>query len=272
MPSPARPQHTGSSDAPLAGASVVVTRPDGAALRASARRLGACALALPGLGLRALPAPRVRGAFDRWIFTSPAAVRFALGRDAPIRVPARAVVFAIGGGTRAALARHGIAAAVPERSDSEGLLALPALRDVRGRRVALVGAPGGRDLIAPALRTRGALVEPIHVYRRVPPRLTRRHFDALAAAGDPLVTLLSSGEALANIVALLPPPLLARLRTQTIVVSSTRLAEAARSAGFETVAIAASASPRDLLAAAAASLARRRRRGPPFAAGSGAFG
>ena len=129
---------------------------------------------------------------------------------------------------------------------------------MRGRRIALVGAPGGRDLIGPTLRRRGAKVEAIHVYRREPPRLTRRHFDALAAADDPLITLLSSGEALANLVAALPPPLLARLRAQTIVVSSARLAAAARAAGFGAIVPAASAAPRDLLAGAAHALARHR--------------
>ena len=129
---------------------------------------------------------------------------------------------------------------------------------MRGQRVALVGAPGGRDLIAPTLRRRGAKVEPIHVYRRVPPRLTRRHFDALGAARDPLIVLVSSGEALANLVALLPAPLLARLRAQILVVSSARLAVIARAQAFAQIVLARSAAPRDLIAAAAAALARHR--------------
>ncbi|TCO43105.1 uroporphyrinogen-III synthase [Dokdonella fugitiva] len=257
MPTPARLPRVDAGRA-LAGATVVVTRPDATALLRSARRLGACALSLPGLSLRALPVARPPGAIDAWIFTSPAAVRFALDRTPCLSVPARAVVFAVGAGTRAALARHGIDATAPERADSEGLLALPGLGDMHGRRLALVGAPGGRDLIAPTLRARGADVLPIHVYRRLPPRLTRRHFDALAVAKDPLVTLLSSGEALANLVAALPSPLLARLRARPIVVSSARLAAAARAAGFAEIATAASAAPRDLLATASRALADRR--------------
>jgi uroporphyrinogen-III synthase len=139
-----------------------------------------------------------------------------------------------------------------------GRLELPELAHVRGRRIALVGAPGGRDLIAPALRRRGAKVEAIHVYRRVPPRLTQRHFDALALAPDPLITLVSSGEALAHLVALLPPPQLARLRAQILVVSSARLAALARTHAFAEIALARSAAPRDLFSAAAAALARHR--------------
>jgi uroporphyrinogen-III synthase len=250
--------------APLEGATVVVTRPAGtsAALLRQLRGLGAHALSIPGLSLRpcAHDARAVREAgFEDWIFTSPAAVRFGAALLPARRLRSRMRAYAIGEGTARALARHGIAATTPRgRSDSEGLLALSELARVRGRRIALVGAPGGRDLIAPALRRRGAKVDAIHVYRRVPPRLTERHFDALARAPEPIVTLVSSGEALANLVALLPKPGLAKLRAQLLIVSSARLAALAREHRFEEVALARSPAPRDLLAAAAAALARHR--------------
>lgn len=250
--------------AALHGATIVVTRPvgTGAALARGVRKAGGVAVLLPGLRLRAKDdatrgpvLPRTCGIF---LFTSPAAVRFAFASETR-RLPHGALVVAVGEGTRAALARLGIDAQVPaDRYDSEGLLALPALVDVRGRRIALVGAAGGRDLIASTLRARGAAVEAVHVYERVPPQLTRRHFDALAAASDPLLTLVSSGEALANLVALLPDAALARLRGQTLIASSARLGGLARAAGFAEVAIAQSALPRDLLAAAARCLARHR--------------
>jgi uroporphyrinogen-III synthase len=246
----------------LEGATVVITRPAGtsAAILKRVRALGGYALALPGLALRATPErlPRIASdAFDAWIFTSPAAVRFGVGVVPGRRTRVRA--YAVGTGTARALARHGIRATIPaDRADSEGVLALADLKRVRGQRIALVGAPGGRDGIAPTLRRRGANVEHIHVYQRMPPRLTRRHFKALAAAKDPLITLLSSSEALDNLVARLPPPLLARLRRQTIVVSSARLAGVARENGFETIVQARSAVPRDLLDAAASALARHR--------------
>jgi len=98
----------------------------------------------------------------------------------------------------------------------------------------------------------------VHVYERLRPRLTRRHVDALTAAGDPLLMLVSSGEALANLVALLPDFLLQRLRAQGLVVSSARLAARARETGFADVSIGDSAAPSDLLAAAARRLARHR--------------
>lgn len=251
----------------LAGATIVLTRPTGSAsaFARRARRLGADALALPGLSLSVAPdtdAARValRKAIgcDDWIFISPAAVRFAFHLASDLK-PGAARVFAVGTGTRRALARYGLGALVPTTtSDSEGLLALPLLGAVRGRRIALVGAPGGRDLIAPELRRRGASVEAIHVYRRAPPRLTRRHFDTLERASEPWITLLSSGEALANLVTLLPPDLLARLRRQTLVVSSARLAALARGHAFTRIAVAESAAADAMFGAAQTVLAAHR--------------
>jgi uroporphyrinogen-III synthase len=248
---------------PLEGATVIVTRPAGTAgafLRL-ARTLGARAIAVPGLALRAVDTGRPRRAltFDAWIFTSPAAVRFGMDILPPRRARRNLQAFGVGEGTARALARLGISATVPgDRSDSEGLLALAELKHVRGKRIALVGAPDGRDLIGPTLRRRGAQVDALHVYRREPPRLTRRHFDAIDTADDPLITLVSSGEALGHLVALVPAAALDRLRAQPLVVSSARLVGIARENGFGEIVQARSAAPRDLLAAAAGALGRHR--------------
>jgi uroporphyrinogen-III synthase len=257
-----------STSRPLAGATVVVTRPSSAsaALSRRVRLLGGSVLRLPGLALRgvassadALSKLGEAQAFDACIFSSPAAVRHAWNACPSLQVAPRSGVFAIGAGTARALARHGIGALVPdERSDSEGLLGLPGLAIVDGRRIALVGAPGGRDLIAPTLRRRGAAVDEIHVYERTAPRLTRGHFDALAHADDPLITLLSSADALGHLVALLPAPLLLRLQRQSLVVSSLRLVDIAGERGFTSVFRAASATPAALVDGAARALAHHR--------------
>ena len=250
----------------FAGATIVITRPvgGGATLVRSVAAGGGRPLLLPGLALRALATGTARARLNALsrkhlaIFTSPAAVRFAFDLCPSLRV-ARGSAFALGAGTARALARHGIDATMPtERSDSEGLLALRGLSRVRGRRIALIGAPGGRDLIAPTLRRRGAIIEAIHVYRRAAPRLTRRHFDALDAASDPLITLVSSAEALTNLAALVPTRLIERMRGQIIVVSSARLVAAARERAFGEIVLARSAAPRDLLAAAESALAHHR--------------
>lgn len=254
--------------APLAGACIVVTRPQGSAssMLRRIRTLQGSAVALPGLALRvASDLPNIRRALDAahitcdWVFSSPSAVQFMFRVAPEMRISGTARVFAVGTGTARALARRGIRANAPDtRGDSESLLALPELADMRGRSVTLICAPGGRDLIAPTLRERGATVDAIHVYHREPPRLTRRHFDALARAPDPLITLISSAESLGNLVAQLPAPVLDRLRRQTLVVSSARLAAIARDAAFTNLVEATSAMAEDLLQAAAHALARHR--------------
>jgi len=252
----------------LRGASVILTRPAGgaAALAAAVRRAGGVPVLLPGLSLSsaedaAVVRAQLRSAqrADLVLFTSPAAVRFAW-RLAPTLAFARRVqVGAVGAGTAAALARRGTAVAlVPDQPDSAGLLALPALACVRDRRIAVIGAPGGRNLLVPGLRRRGATVERIDVYRRRAPRWTRHHLAALDAAPSPWLLLVSSAEALDHIATALPPGLAPALRRAETVVSSARLAGRAHEHGFERVHLARSALGHDLIAAATAALARHR--------------
>src|SRR5579875_857294 len=179
---------SGPSKAPLAGTRIAITRPagSGAALARRARALGGEALSLPGSSLREAADPRsARSALaaalaaDIAILTSPAAVRFA-ARLRALRT--RAVVLAPGRGTAQALRRAGLRNPVhPGREDSEGLLALPVLRHVRGKRIGIVGAAGGRGLLQRELAARGARIIEAQVYRRVPARLDRRHAAAASA-------------------------------------------------------------------------------------------
>jgi len=233
----------------LKGTRIAITRPVGtaAAWTGRVRALGGTPLLLPGSSLRAASDARAARAdlrealvSDLVIFTSPAAVKFAR-RLAALR--SRATTLAPGSGTRNALSRAGLRNAIaPDREDSEGILALPVVRDVRGKRVGIVGAAGGRGLLDRELVARGATVIHAHVYERVPARLGRRHADALRGnPRAPLYVLLSSAEALANILAALPGDALHALLHGTAVASSARIAAAARKAGFAHVLRAGSA-------------------------------
>lgn len=247
-----------AADQNLGGRTVVITRPAGtaAALARKVRARGGVPMLLPGLSLRGAPDQAdVRRAFqpaladDLLIFTSPAAVAFAAALS-PLLTSS--IVLAVGQGTARALRRHGVSAPlVPARQDSEGLLAHPALHDLHGKCIALVGAPGGRGLLRGRLAARGAELREVHVYHRVAPRLNRRHADALLLLPASALVLLSSAEALTNLCRLLPPAALARLLAATAVVSSERLAAAASAAGFVRVVQAGSALSAELLDAAA---------------------
>jgi uroporphyrinogen-III synthase len=158
-------------------------------------------------------------------------------------------VCAPGSGSARALKRHGVKNVMhpTERRDSEGLLELPLFARLRNRRVAVVGAPGGRDLLPRELRARGAHVELVNAYERARPRLDRRHLRALETAPTPLISLFSSADALTNLHAMLSPALFAHLMANDCVVSSARIAEIAHTLGFSRVHVAASAEPAALL-------------------------
>ncbi|MGH8041947.1 MAG: uroporphyrinogen-III synthase [Rudaea sp.] len=254
---------------PLAGASVVVTRPatTATALRRRVRALGGSPIGLPGSVLRAAPATAklkaalsAARAMDVAIFVSPAAVKFAFALQPKLRFARHTRVCAVGAATARALARHGLRGVVYPRTrqDSEGLLELPQLQRLRGRRIVLVGAPGGRNLLLRGLRARRARVARIEVYRRTTPRYSARQLAALETAVAPILTLLSSAEALLHLHAALPLPLFGRLVAGELIVSSARLAVLARTSLFANVHIAAGPAPGDLLNAACAVLARHR--------------
>ncbi|HZX25654.1 MAG TPA: uroporphyrinogen-III synthase, partial [Telluria sp.] len=105
-------------------------------------------------------------------FVSPNAIdaAFAHVKSWPARLP----IAVLGEGSRAALARHGVACTVysppdPEHSDSEGLLSVLDLASLRGKRVLLVRGESGRELLADVLRAAGAEVVAVPAYRRSVP-------------------------------------------------------------------------------------------------------
>ena len=188
---------------------------------------------------------------DVVLFTSPAAAR-AAAHLRRLHPRGGQPWLAVGAGTARALRRAGVTGvASPQRMDSEGVLALPELADVRGRSVALVTAPGGRNLIAPTLVARGARVLRADVYERVPVAPSPQSLARLQALRAPIFLALGSGEALQRTLDALPEALRARLRHARVLAASERLAQQARTAGFDDVVVAADARPRSLLAAAA---------------------
>jgi len=242
---------------------VISLRPRGqhAALRRAAAHHGARVLALSPLRIDrrddADTRRRLRDALASpvVVFTSPNAVRAAQALQ-PLRARRGQAWLAVGEGTAAALRRAGIATPVaPARMDSAGLLELPQLQAVGGLRVGLVTAPGGRNRIAPALEARGAKVLRADVYQRiaVSPRVDA--IERLRTLRTPWL-LLSSSEALEQLLAALPADAARHLRRARVVAASPRLATLARRQGFATVATAASARPRDLLDAAARAASR----------------
>jgi uroporphyrinogen-III synthase len=164
---------------PLHGVGVLVTRParQAAGLSAQLAALDAMPVVFPAIVILPPPDRAALGrahakldAYDIAIFVSANAVEY--GAPAPRQWPARLRTFAPGPGTAAALAAVGIADAEfpADPFDSEGLLALPALADVRGKRVLIFRGGGGREVLGDELQARGAQVDYVDCYRRAAPK------------------------------------------------------------------------------------------------------
>jgi uroporphyrinogen III methyltransferase/synthase len=189
---------------PLHGRRVIVTRARAQAsgLATTLRELGAEVVELPAIRIEPRTGSEEVGAAIAAIgeyalvcLTSPNGVRLlfealtAAGKDA--RALAGATVAAIGPGTAAALAEHGIRAdVVPERFVAEALVEALAAVEVEGRRVLVARAAEARDVLPEALRERGAEVDVVALYETV--REEPDEEAVAAAQGADYVTFTSS--------------------------------------------------------------------------------
>jgi len=243
----------------MSGPAVVITRPrqQAGALAQGVAALGRTAVLLPLLQIAPVedPAP-LRAALASLntpddpaalvAFVSPNAIDAAFAQLPAW--PAGVPVAIVGEGSRAALARHGVASpdytifspADSAHSDSEHLLASLDLASLAGRRVLIVRGDGGRELLADALRAAGARVEAVAAYRRSVPLLDealRARLRALLA--QPNDWIITSSEALRGLAALAaefdPAGGLAALRAQRLIVPHARIAATAHALGFTRV-------------------------------------
>lgn len=231
---------------PLSGRRVLVTRPSAQAggLAERLAAAGAEPVRIPAIEIGELAdlaqlhavADRLES-FDLAIFVSRNAVRKALellrARRGGKAWPPRLRMATVGQGSRAELEAQGFADVIapPAQFDSEALLALPELAAVRGLRVAIFRGEGGRGLLGETLEARGATVAYAACYRRLRPeegeRLRREW-----AAGIDAVTV-SSGEGLANFLALLGEDAVARMSGIPLFVPHARVAAIAARRGLQ---------------------------------------
>jgi len=189
------------------------------------------------------------GRSDLLIFISVNAIVYAFPL-LPDELPLDLQIAAIGGATAASLEEHGLPATlVPEQCfDSEGLLALDALADMRGRRVVIVRGRGGRELLKQELEKRGAQVCYAEVYER---RLPRRNADNLLRGWEQMVDVVTvtSSEILDNLLQLLGPEGKEKLCQTPLLVLSERTATHAKKLGCRQVLVAEQAGDRGILQA-----------------------
>ena len=183
------------------------------------------------------------------VFVSKAAVAAALA-IAPAQVAAASTRIAVGRATAAALQRLGLSVitSAGHAEDSDGVLALAPLQQIRGARVAIWAAPGGRERIAEVLAQRGAQLRVIAIYRRLPQRPRAAALRRLADAADRIVMTATSNTLLEALDGELERQHIPALRQRPLIVASERIAERASALGFTRVTAAAGASAQALIA------------------------
>jgi uroporphyrinogen-III synthase len=228
---------------PLDGVGVIVTRP--------ARQAGAFAQKLGVMGARPIvfPAivilpPKDRSPLDAAhrdlaqyaaaIFVSANAAEYGVPQSP---WPAAVAAFATGPGTAAALTDLDVpGVAFPDQQhDSEGLLALPGLSDVAGKRIAIFRGDGGRDLLGNTLRERGASVDFVTCYRRASPTAGIEGLREALGRREAHALTLTSGAAAENFMAVLDPASRAIVAGLPTFATHPRIAATARVLGLRAI-------------------------------------
>jgi uroporphyrinogen-III synthase len=167
---------------PLANIGVAITRPIDQAKKLSQLIQEAGGTVIPFSLIEIVPlsdynqfehAIRHLTSYDWVIFISSNAVQNGMPRMVKSGVPAHLKFAAIGPVTAQELKQFGAKEVlIPQnRFDSESLLALPEMRDMKNKKVMIVRGVGGREVLAETLKTRGAEVTFAECYQRINPQM-----------------------------------------------------------------------------------------------------
>ncbi len=159
--------------------------------------------------------------------------------------PAGVIAAVVGEGSRQALARHGVNEAMAQvvspadtrRTDSETLLEVLNLSELAGKKVLIVRAETGRELLADRLREAGITVEQIAAYRRgAPPLDDARRQELSHLIAERCDWVITSSEALRYLksaaLEVAGDSGWERLRQARLIVPHERIAETARELEF----------------------------------------
>ena len=230
----------------LHGLRVLVTRPADQAgpLCRLIVEAGGEALRLPTLDIRD-PDPRDAArmiavsealeSYDLAVFISVNAVTRGMEFIQARRAwPATVKVATVGASSARALARYGLGVdLVPAHQfNSEALLALEELQDMRGKRVVIFRGNGGRDVLRDVLIKRGAEVDYVEVYRRVCPVIDPDDIAHFWQPGAVNLITVTSNESLQNLYEMAGSQGQPLLREMHLVVISQRQVVLAAELGF----------------------------------------
>jgi uroporphyrinogen-III synthase len=174
--------------------------------------------------------------FQYAIFTSPNAAHYFFTEISPHTWSNNTKILAIGQGTTKALIQLGFPTPTcPKQADSEHLLMLDALQNIKNQNILLIKGQGGRTLIHTTLIARGAYVSVLDVYQRVLPQHNKNRTQTLWHEDAVDIILITSETALVHLFALFGEQARAWLCSKPYLVISERLRKAAYDRGIQTV-------------------------------------
>lgn len=233
-------------DADLQGAGVLVTRPAHQAetLCELIQAIGGNAIRFPTLEIRTIGHNEVLmqrlsrlSDYDIIIFVSPNAVTQGLALiDEAGGWPAEILIGAVGTGTQQALRKASLEVGIlpADRFDSEGLLGCDELQNVNGKKVLIIRGEDGRPLLGDTLRERGAQVDYAAVYKRSMPEVDPGN---LLSTWDSTIDIVitTSIDVLNNLVEMMGPAGLEKLRRTPLIIISDRMQARAKELGCQHV-------------------------------------
>lgn len=177
-----------------------------------------------------------------FIFTSANAVRCYCSQldDAKMRDLKNKSCFAIGQATAQALILQGLNVDLTpvQGYNSEALLALDELQDVSQKNIIIIRGENGREMLSDSLTRRGAKVHYQNVYKREIPEIDCTNIAQLISQKKLNFITITSGEAIQNLVTMLPIMQHDFLKKIPLIVVSERIQTIAKNLGFEYVVLA----------------------------------
>lgn len=175
------------------------------------------------------------------IFTSQNAVIYFMSALIKLKIslPKNIKITAIGEASAKKLYEFSVSVDfIPNIANSEQLLTLDNLQNINGETILLIKGIGGRKLITQTLRTRGANICPITVYRQTIPTKNEEYIDWLWHNNSVDIILFTSYKAIQNIFTLFGEEAKDWLLNKPCIVISKRIADKAQKLGIKKIIVA----------------------------------
>ncbi|MEX2367123.1 MAG: uroporphyrinogen-III synthase, partial [Pseudohongiellaceae bacterium] len=223
----------------LPAATIWLTRPQNqvAGIRRQLEQTGCRVLHLPMLEIVALPCDTTIKSrlmdldhYQLIFFVSTNAATLGMESISQYwpQYPAGLMNFAVGPGTARVLENYGLEVFYPvQNMNSEALLALPQLEQIEGKKALIIRGVGGREVLAEGLRSQGAQVDYLELYRRDIPQYSPEYLRQCMNNFAPDAVVISSAEALQNFVTIMQPHWSALQHKVQFFVASQRLSDQA---------------------------------------------